>query len=77
MSLIDTETDEIRNTLVFEPQGFRPEDVTPVGILFDEARDRVYVTMGRANHVAVVDSQSLEVEKYPGRPPGLGRRTIQ
>src|SRR5690606_15770094 len=64
VSLIDTQADEIVNTLTFEPEGFRPEDVTPVGLLFDDERSRVYVTMGRANHVAVVDAETLEVLDY-------------
>lgn len=64
VSIIDRETNEVINTLNFVPPGFRPVDVTPVGIALSTAGDKVYVTLGRANHVAFVDAATHEIEGY-------------
>lgn len=64
VSVIDTETNTVKETLDFLPKGFRKTDVTPVGILFDLKEDRAYVTLGRANHVAVLKLSTKEIERY-------------
>ncbi|MGZ9809336.1 PQQ-dependent catabolism-associated beta-propeller protein [Pseudoroseicyclus sp. H15] len=62
--VIDTETNEIKEVLTFLPPGFRPEDVTPVGMTITEDGSRILISLGRANHVAVVDAATREVEAY-------------
>lgn len=64
VSVIDVESNTVKETLVFLPKGFRKPDVTPVDILFDVKEDRAYVTLGRANHVAVLKLSSKEIERY-------------
>ena len=63
-SLIDLGTMKVVDTVEFRPRGFRPEDVTPVGITTTGDGRTAFVALGRANHVAVVDVASLSVEDY-------------
>ena len=64
VSIIDTTTNRVDGSIEFAPRGFRPEDVTPVGMVITGSGTNAYVTLGRANHVAVVDVQSRQVEGY-------------
>ena len=64
VSLIDLGTMKVTGTVEFKPKGFRPEDVTPVGITTTGDGATAFVALGRANHVAVVDVASLDVEDY-------------
>src|SRR5690606_3509483 len=50
--IIDRETLGITDVLTFLPPGFRPVDVTPVGLTITEDASTAIVTLGRANHVA-------------------------
>ena len=64
VSVIDLGTMQVADTVEFKPEGFRPEDVTPVGITTTGDGKTAFVALGRANHVAVVDVESLNVEDY-------------
>lgn len=64
VSLIDLGTMKVTGTVEFKPKGFRPEEVTPVGITTTGDGKTAFVALGRANHVAVVDVASLGVEDY-------------
>jgi YVTN family beta-propeller protein len=44
------------DTIKFSVKGARNADITPVGITFAKDGKRVYVALGRANHVAFVDA---------------------
>ena len=64
VSVIDTESNSVTDTIEFTPKGFRKGEVTPVGILFDSTAQIAYVALGRANHVAIVDIETREVQDY-------------
>ena len=64
VSIIDTSSNKVIESIEFLPPGFRPEDVTPVGITMSADSKTTYVALGRANHVAVVDTASREIKKY-------------
>ncbi|MGI9333409.1 MAG: beta-propeller fold lactonase family protein [Gammaproteobacteria bacterium] len=64
VSIIDKAAGTVEETIVFEPKGFRPEDVTPVGITMTRDGKTAFVALGRANHVAVVDVASRAIEDY-------------
>jgi YVTN family beta-propeller protein len=64
VSIIDTTAVKVVDELKFEPKGFRPEDVTPVGLVMTRNGKTAYVTLGSANHVAVVDVPSRKVNEY-------------
>ena len=64
VSVIDLDTMKVGSTVEFKPKGFRPEDVTPVGITMTADGRTAFVALGRANHVAVVDVASGNVEDY-------------
>ena len=64
VSVIDLGAMEVVGSLEFKPKGFRPEDVTPVGITTTGDGSTAFVALGRANHVAVVDVAAREVEDY-------------
>jgi PQQ-dependent catabolism-associated beta-propeller protein len=63
-NVIDTATDRIKATIDFLPPGFRPSDVTPVGIVLSNEGKTMYVALGRSNHVAFVDAETKKIEKY-------------
>lgn len=59
-------TDSLSKTgdVIFAPKGFRSEQMTPVDIIFDQTETLAFVALGSANHVAFVNVNSLEIEKY-------------
>ncbi len=64
VSVVDLGAMQVADTIEFKPKGFRPEDVTPVGIAMTRDGKTAFVALGRANHVAVVDVASRRVEDY-------------
>jgi len=64
VTILDGVKDEIKGTVSFAPKGFRADDVTPVGITMTRDGKTAYVTLGRANHFAVVDVASRTVKDY-------------
>ncbi|MCB1716710.1 MAG: beta-propeller fold lactonase family protein [Candidatus Competibacteraceae bacterium] len=64
VSVVDRSNYEVIQTIEFKPKGFRPEEVTPVGITMTADGATAYVALGRANHVAVVDVASREIQDY-------------
>lgn len=64
VTIVETTTNKIVEEIAFEPKGFRPEDVTPVGLTMTRDGATVYVGLGRANHIAVVDVANRQVTDY-------------
>jgi YVTN family beta-propeller protein len=64
VSIIDTASNKVIGDIVFTPKGFRPEDVTPVGLTLTRDGQTLVVGLGRANHVAFVDVSSREIQDY-------------
>ena len=64
VSIIDRTTNRVTDTLEFLPPGFRPSDVTPVGLALSKDGKTVFVSLGHANHVAFVDAASHQIETY-------------
>ena len=64
VSIIRTSDHTVQGSVAFRPQGMRPEDVTPVGMVLSPDGKTAYVALGRANHVAVVDVHSRTVKGY-------------
>ncbi len=64
VSIIDTLKQEIKHTINFSIDGIRKEQITPVDFAYSKKKKLVFVTLGRANHVAAVDAQTYEVKKY-------------
>ena len=62
--IIDPATNKVVGDIKFEPKGFRPDDLTPVGITMTRDGKRAYVGLGRANHVAVVSVPDRKVTGY-------------
>ena len=62
--VIDIATLTIKDALSFVPPGFRAEDVTPVGMAVTKDGSKILITLGRANHVAIIDAKSREVLQY-------------
>ena len=62
--VIDRQTNEIKDVLEYLPPGFRIEDVTPVGLEVTKDGSKVLVSLGRANHIAIVDAKSKQVIQY-------------
>jgi PQQ-dependent catabolism-associated beta-propeller protein len=64
VTIIDTVTNEIKASVPLLPPGMRPVDVTPVGLALSRDGRTVYVALGRANHVAFIDTQTRQVRDY-------------
>ncbi|MDO8327382.1 MAG: PQQ-dependent catabolism-associated beta-propeller protein [Cypionkella sp.] len=62
--VIDIASLTIKNAQSFVPPGFRAEDVTPVGMTITKDGSKVLITLGRANHLAIVDAKTYEVLQY-------------
>ncbi len=64
VTIIDRNTALVKEQLSFLPPGFRPVDVTPVGLVMNADTSLAFVTLGRANHLAVVNVATKEIEDY-------------
>ena len=64
VSVIDRAANRVSTTLDFLPPGFRQVDVTPVGMTMTRDGKSAIVALGRANHVAFVDTATRKVETY-------------
>jgi PQQ-dependent catabolism-associated beta-propeller protein len=62
--VIERATNEVTDILEFLPPGFRPVDVTPVGMALTKDQSTAYISLGRANHIAAVDVASKELKGY-------------
>ncbi len=63
--IIDRATNEIvGDPMVFVPPGFQAEDVTPVGMAITKDGSKILLSLGRANHIAIIDAKSHEVLQY-------------
>ena len=64
VSILNAKTFEIKHTIVFSKKGIRDEEITPVDFAMSNDGTKAYITLGRAKHVAVVDTNSYEVIDY-------------
>ncbi len=62
--IIDRKTLQVTDVVRFLPPGFRRADVTPVEVEISQDGRTGYVTLGRANHIAYVNTATREVEDY-------------
>lgn len=64
LNIIDVATKRSLKKIAFSVPGVAPETVMPVGIRIDKQQRFAYVALGRANRIAVIDAQKLEVVNY-------------
>ena len=64
VTIIDTNNLKIIKNLYFSVKGIRDQNITPVDFAYSSKLDKIYVTLGSANHVAVVNGSNYNVEKY-------------
>ena len=64
ISMIDPKTWKYQEKISFEVPGVRPEQLQPVGIDFTKDGKDVFVALGPANRVAVIDTATKEVKNY-------------
>ena len=64
VGIIDTAKQEIKKTIKFTIKGIREQQITPVDFAYAKKNNLVFVTLGSANHVAVVDVNTYEIKKY-------------
>lgn len=64
VAVIDPSTFEIKHTITFEIPGLRPEAIQPVGVRLTRDGSTAFVALGPANHVAVINGETYEVEDY-------------
>ena len=62
VSIIDTKDQQIIKNIEFKVKGIRKQNITPVDFAYDKKRGLVFVTLGSANHVAVVDAITHKVQ---------------
>ncbi len=64
VSIIDTNIQEIKKTIKFSLKGIKDQEITPVDFAYAKEKNLVFVTLGNANHVAVVDAKNYEIISY-------------
>src|SRR5690606_30665746 len=64
VSVIDPAKQEIVHKITFEIPGVLPEAIQPVGVRVTSDGKRVFVALGPANRVAVIDGETDEVLDY-------------
>ncbi len=64
VSVIDPEAGEIIKKIEFAVRGILPEALQPVGVRVTKDGKKVFVALGPANRVAVINGETFEVEKY-------------
>ena len=62
VTIINTKNLEIIKTISFSVKGIKSQDITPVDFAYSKKLDKVFVTLGSANHVAVVNTNSHDIE---------------
>ena len=62
--IIDIKSYEVSTVLEFLPPGFRPEDVTPVGMALTKDGSKAILSLGRANHIAIIDAKTKKILDY-------------
>jgi YVTN family beta-propeller protein len=62
--VIDRASNTVSAVIPFAPPGMRKTDVTPVGMAIAQDGKTAFVTLGRANHIAVVDGPTKKVSAY-------------
>ena len=64
VSVLNPEDGAIVKKIEFEVPGVPPEALQPVGVRVTKDGSKVYVALGPANRVAVIDGATDEVEEY-------------
>ena len=64
VSVIDVASRTIMQKINFKIRGVHPDKVQPVGVKLSSDGKYAYVALGPANHVAVVNAKTYEVEDY-------------
>jgi len=64
VSVIDVNSRSITHKIEFKIRGVHPDKIQPVGIKLTADGKYAYVALGPANHVAVVNAKTFEVEDY-------------
>lgn len=64
VSVIDPATQQITKKISFEIPGVLPEAIQPVGVRVTADGSKVFVALGPANRVAVIDGETDEVQDY-------------
>ncbi len=64
VSIINVKKMEVVNTISFSLKGIREQNITPVDFDYSQEKNEVYVTLGSANHIAIVNAQNYNIKKY-------------
>ncbi|MAJ24579.1 MAG: hypothetical protein CMP36_03620 [Rickettsiales bacterium] len=64
VTIISTKTFDILRNIKFTIKGIRDQNITPVDFAYSEKNNKVYVTLGSANYVAVINSLNYKIENY-------------
>ncbi len=62
VSIVDRAKREVSGSITFLPPGFRQVDVTPVGMTMTHDGRTAIVALGRANHIAFVDTATRSID---------------
>ncbi len=64
LMILDVNTQQIIKKIRLDIPGVSADKIQPVGVVIDNQRRWGYVAIGPANRVAVINAQTLDVEKY-------------
>jgi YVTN family beta-propeller protein len=62
--VLDVNSKQIIKKIRLDIPGVSADKIQPVGVVIDKERRWGYVAIGPANRVAVINAQTLEVEKF-------------
>jgi len=64
IAVIDPAAKAVKQKIRFDVPGLSKEAIQPIGISISKDGKRVFVALGPANRVAVIDGETKKVEKY-------------
>ncbi len=64
VAVVDTQSRKIVKKIGFKIPGISADKIQPVGIKLTSDGKTAFVSLGPANHVAVIDTRNLEIKKY-------------
>lgn len=58
------EDQSVKHEITFKIRGIHSDRVQPVGIVLMKSKPLAFIALGPSNHVAVVNTDTMEIEKY-------------
>lgn len=64
LTVFNVEDQSVKHEITFKIRGIHSDRVQPVGIVLMKSKPLAFIALGPSNHVAVVNTDTMEIEKY-------------